>query len=591
MTPNQVTLKRTIIGINNSFSQKQLKRIVIQLGVDKAKAEKAEIPLVSSKSKNNLIKLAKEKTLTGKVAFYFFVYRKRLNFICEKADENEELDYTGFRAYKNAIKEADTKIVKQFEEKITDRGFKNQKLERKFQDAISLNECYEMDYVEEIYEKNENDEPEEKNPDQSEEIVPEEKKELKLDNAPPAMNKIDQPKPRNGTPMRKPTTNFDIETPIKPSNQTFNEMLNVSIGAPELANTKRFNNQYIRKITLDEYNFDKDSNRNPNDWLANAIFCLTLEDRLNKMNDGEKISSLMRALKGNLKDTLFAKLREIPDNDLTLQKFQELFTKHTTKSIREIENRLAKVSKDKAGSYQDLYMQINNLIVEQMMVSGVTKDHLNKEVIQAMTERLFKKKCHQNSETFQTTSKKGQELIDLADELNELSEAKSLNTISRILPEQIPKETTAPFPENRETRTCFRCNKQGHIIGNCRAREKKQTSTPGNNQQSRMQGWGNNQQQPWQNNSQQSAWQGGRGGMNNYQQNRNQNNFVNRYAPQQGNSNFRGNYQRGENINRNWVNNRSNYNYGNPQNFSQGQGEDRRGNNRSSRGGWGNHRY
>ena len=154
MTPNQVTLKRTIIGINNSFSQKQLKRIVIQLGVDKAKAEKAEIPLVSSKSKNNLIKLAKEKTLTGKVAFYFFVYRKRLNFICEKADENEELDYTGFRAYKNAIKEADTKIVKQFEEKITDRGFKNQKLERKFQDAISLNECYEMDYVKEIYEKN-----------------------------------------------------------------------------------------------------------------------------------------------------------------------------------------------------------------------------------------------------------------------------------------------------------------------------------------------------------------------------------------------------------------------------------------------------
>ena len=80
-------------------------------------------------------------------------------------------------------------------------------------------------------------------------------------------------------------------------------------------------------------------------------------------------------------------------------------------------------------------MQIKNLIVEQTRVSGVTKDQLNKEVIQAMTERLFKNKCHQDSETFQTSTKSGQDLIDLAIELNEFKETvKSINNLIKIEP-------------------------------------------------------------------------------------------------------------------------------------------------------------
>ena len=193
--------------------------------------------------------------------------------------------------------------------------------------------------------------------------------------------------------------------------------------------------ELLTKIKLDEYNFSTNDNRNPNDWLANAIFCLDLEDRVKKLDDGEKIAALMRALKGNLKETMFAKLRETPPKDLTMQKFQELFRKLTTKSIRDIENRLTKISKNEAGSYQNLYMQIKNLIVEQTRVSGVTKDQLNKEVIQAMTERLFKNKCHQDSETFQTSTKSGQDLIDLAIELNEFKETvKSINNLIKIEP-------------------------------------------------------------------------------------------------------------------------------------------------------------
>ena len=65
-------------------------------------------------------------------------------------------------------------------------------------------------------------------------------------------------------------------------------MLTESIGAPNGTNAKQFNNQSIKKINLDEYNFDTNDNRNPNDWLANAMFCLTLEDRANKMTDGKK---------------------------------------------------------------------------------------------------------------------------------------------------------------------------------------------------------------------------------------------------------------------------------------------------------------
>ena len=76
--------------------------------------------------------------------------------------------------------------------------------------------------------------------------------------------------------------------------------------------------ELLTKIKLYEYNFSTNDNRNPNDWLANALFCLDLEDRVKKLDDGEKIAALMRALKGNLKETMFAKLRETPPKDLTM---------------------------------------------------------------------------------------------------------------------------------------------------------------------------------------------------------------------------------------------------------------------------------
>jgi hypothetical protein len=609
MAPSQVKLKRTVIGINNSFSLIQLRRTLTQLGVEKTKLKEAEIPLVPTKTKSNFIKLINEITTTGKVAFYFFVYRKRLNFVCEKAKETEKIEYSGFRAYQNAVKVAEIVVIKQYEEAVEERGLENQKLQQKFQSAININECYDMDKVEEVYGNIGAEAPKEEKLEQKELKENEQiQEEIKFVYTPHKMEKDNVQEENRNTPLRNLHTNFDEETIIIPSNQTFDERLNDSIG-PERVTNKRFNNQSVKKIKLDEYNFDTDDNRNPNDWLANAIFCLTLEDRASKMDDGEKISSLMRALKGNLKETMFAKLRETPANELTLQMFQELFRKHTTKSIREIENRLAKVSKSKAGSYQDLYMQINNLIVEQMMVSGITKDLLNKEVIQAMTERLFKKKCHPNSETFQTTTKKGQELIDLADELNELIESKSLNAMSKILPEKPNTEATASY-SNEETRKCYRCGKPGHFIADCRSPDKRLTKeTSENTQQSYRRNWGKNQQQGWQNNPQQTAWrgnnqqqgwpnnqqrnpwQGGRGEMNGYQPNRTQNNYSNRYVPQLGSSNFRGNYHRGGARDNNWVNNRSNDSYNRSQNFGHRQADNRRGSYRSGRGDWGNHRY
>ena len=585
MAPNQVKLQRTIIGINNSFSTKQLKRILTQLGVDKAKIKEAETLLVPSRTKLSYIKLIKETATSEKLAFYFFAYRRRLNFVCEKASETEVVQYSGFRAFQNTVKEADIVTVKENDEKPEERGFENQKLQEKFLSAISPLEIYEMDTLEEVY-KNVNNEgtkvekPIHKEVEYSEEVT----EETKFDTTLSPINTDQQQTQTPGTPLRNPRANFDVETPIHASKQTFNEMLDNSMGLASVPTTRQFNNQSMRKIKLDEYNFDTDDNRNPNDWLANAIFCLDLEDRAKKLGDGEKISSLMRALKGNLKETIFAKLRETPPEDLTLQRFQELFRKHTTKSIREIENRLARVTKSKAGSYQDLYMQINNLIVEQMMVSGVTKEHLNKEVIEAMTERLFKKKCHPNSETFQTTTKKGQELIDLADELNELSESKSLNAISKILPEKPFQETPATFPIEKETRKCFRCGKIGHLIGSCRAPDNRQRrNTSDNIQQSYNRGWVNN--------SRQNTWRGGTGRADNYQPNRSQNDNVNHYPTQLGTSNFRGNYNRGSNMNRNWVNNRNDNSFTNSQNFNPNKGENRRGNNRSSRGDWGNQRY
>ena len=103
-----------------SIRSDQLERILTQLSVDKVKVKEAKIKLVQSQTKSNYIKLIKEKTVTGRVAFYFFVYHKRLNFVCEEAEETEETEYSGFRPYTNKVKETDTTVIKQFEE---DRGF------------------------------------------------------------------------------------------------------------------------------------------------------------------------------------------------------------------------------------------------------------------------------------------------------------------------------------------------------------------------------------------------------------------------------------------------------------------------------------
>ena len=120
-------------------------------------------------------------------------------------------------------------------------------------------------------------------------------------------------------------------------------------------------------------------------------------------------------------------------SELTLQKFQEIFLKHTTKSNREIKNRLAKKSKRKTTSYQDLYRQKESLIREQMKVTSGRKDDKNEKIIKALTEIMFRKKCHQYSETFQTSTKSGQEFIDLANESDEFKEAtKSINNLMKI---------------------------------------------------------------------------------------------------------------------------------------------------------------
>ena len=61
-----------------------------------------------------------------------------------------------------------------------------------------------------------------------------------------------------------------------------------------------------KQIKLDEFNLDKTIHHNPNDLLLNAFFCMKLDDSLNELSDNEKMASLMRALKGNMKESLFA---------------------------------------------------------------------------------------------------------------------------------------------------------------------------------------------------------------------------------------------------------------------------------------------
>ena len=162
----------------------------------------------------------------------------------------------------------------------------------KFGMATSIQEQHDMDYITHIAEivkkttaggsprKQIAQSPEEQNSQGEDERVNDSKTE-------------GRPEKRNQ--KQQIITKFD-DTPISVSDKSFAEQIEEQWENPPApkqsglyANSQtRQINQTSRRIIIDEFNFDSTEGRNPADWLANALFCLDLEDPGKTMNDGEK---------------------------------------------------------------------------------------------------------------------------------------------------------------------------------------------------------------------------------------------------------------------------------------------------------------
>ena len=188
------------------------------------------------------------------------------------------------------------------------------------------------------------------------------------------------------------------------------------------------------RIIIDSFNDEDGENdgQSASDWLNNGIFLINLEDLERTMTDKEKISTLMKSLKGSLREAMFIKLRDLEDSKLTLQEFQKLFIAQTAKSTNELESRLNRITRENSKSLFGMQKRIKNIVEAQLQNAGIEKHSNNtKEVVDAIVDNHVRKKLHKNSELFQTSKKTGNDLIQLAKALDELNAARSVNTMKR----------------------------------------------------------------------------------------------------------------------------------------------------------------
>ena len=366
------------------------------------------------------------------------------------------------------------------------------------------------------------------------------------------------------------------ETPIRTRNQSFIDLVNQTLNdsRQENVNLRKDNssmkqlNVTRNKIIVEDFNDDDGGTdgRSASDWLNNGIFLISLEDQGGMMSDKEKISTLMKSLKGSLKEAMFTQLRKLEESKLTFQEFQRLFIAQTSRSTKELESRLNRITRENSNSLFDMHKRITNIVEAQLQNAGIEKKSNNtEEVVAAIVDNHVRKKLHKTSELFQTSTKTGHKLIQLAKDLDELTAARSVNTMKK---ESLQNEnskrsqeqmTIQQYKEWKNEKTdegrlknfdnsyeqkakCFACGKLGHYIRNCKKRTTYTTGRFPRDQGQAMQQQRYAQRLPQANWQQTGNWQ--RGGRQDFNQIDNAGYQGYQYNPRWGNQ--QGYYQQGQ---------------------------------------------
>jgi len=212
-------------------------------------------------------------------------------------------------------------------------------------------------------------------------------------------------------------------------------------------NNLQLNTTTTNKIPLVDYE-SEEKNGDIMDWYNGNLFILTLHG--DSLTEPKQIAMILSAMKGDIQRQVSAELqsKDSPAS-LTLADFQTALTKITKRTKTEY-SRLLDHLQFQGGDVKDFYGKILNL-VKKLLGSGKTDSH------KSLASTYLKAKCLKNNLSFQLSEKLGRELVDLAQE------------ILNITKTPVVSHTNAYYAD-KNPQNCSYCHKSNHSYQFCRTR-------------------------------------------------------------------------------------------------------------------------
>ena len=216
-----------------------------------------------------------------------------------------------------------------------------------------------------------------------------------------------------------PTQRHENEIVKTDLNQTNNSVLhthNTSSPAPRqvMVNTLPARLPAEHKLKLTQYADSVKAGDTIDEWLSQNIFILTLADQQAHIPEEQKIALLLGALSGEIRSQVISELqRQHLSGGLSLDTFKNAIRKITKKSAAETTRSLNRLNFD-GGDIQAFYNQILNLS-KKLVKNDDVESAVN------LADGQFRSKMYKTNQVFQLSEKAGQDLVDLAVEISQLS--------------------------------------------------------------------------------------------------------------------------------------------------------------------------
>ena len=178
------------------------------------------------------------------------------------------------------------------------------------------------------------------------------------------------------------------------------------------------NNKSNTKINIPDYvNFDKSGDAL--DWLIASSYTIHV-DR-GSLSDGALVQIYLGAIKNrDLKMKIINELKKIPNSELTVEKFEDLFKANVKHDVITYKSELEQLKYKESVNMKEFYCHITNLIAKAMELNPET-DRISIEKL-AMSEFIKKIPLDLRSAIQTNNYNSGDELADAAEKIRSFND-------------------------------------------------------------------------------------------------------------------------------------------------------------------------